>query len=52
MTEKDKALIEKAKRSYWAEIEPDEADTVEARDILHRIAVDGYHREEFKAGML
>lgn len=52
MTEKDKALIEKAKRSYWAEIEPDEADTEEARKILHRIAVDGYHREEYQAGLL
>ena len=52
MTERDKALIELAKRSYWADIDPDAADTVEAHDILHRIAVDGYHREEFKAGML
>lgn len=52
MTEKDKALIEKAKRSYWAEIEPDEADTEEAREILHRIAVRGYHNEEYQAGLL
>ena len=52
MTERDRALIELAKRSYWADIDPDAADTVEAHDILHRIAVDGYHREEFKAGIL
>jgi len=52
MTERDKALIEKARNQYWAEIEPDEADTEEARQILHRIAVDGYHREEYQAGLL
>lgn len=52
MTDKDKALIEKARRSYWADIDEDAADTEEAREILHRIAVDRYHYEEFKAGML
>lgn len=52
MTEKDKQLIEKARRSYWADINEDEADTEEAREILHRIAVDRYHYEEYKCGML
>ena len=52
MTDRDKALIEKAKRSYWADIDEDAADTEEARKILHRMAVDGYHYEEYQAGML
>ena len=57
MTEKDKKLIEEAyelvKRSDgWIFIDENEADTEEARDKLHTIAMVAYHREEYSAGCL
>ena len=52
MTEKDKRLISKAKKSYWTEIDESLADSEEARKILHNIAVSGFHREEALAGII
>ena len=52
MTEKDKALVEKAKHQRWEDIDEDAAETEEGRTELHRIAVSKYHYDEYKAGML
>lgn len=49
MTEKDKQLIEKAKNTpfiKWYEIEPEEAESDEARKILHNISFAKYYEEE------
>lgn len=58
MTEKDKKLIEEAyelvrkSSDGWIFIDENEADTEEARDKLHTIAMVAYHREEYSAGCL
>ena len=52
MTAKDIKLIEKAKNDFWENINPEEADTEEAREILDEIRVDGYHMEEAIYGMI
>lgn len=52
MTEKDKALVEKARHQRWEDIDEDAADTEEGRKALHDIAIRKYHYDEYKAGML
>jgi len=55
MTEKDKKLIEEAEKlsySDWFLVREDEADTEEAREILHSIASRLYHTEEYYCGCL
>ena len=52
MTEKDKALVEKARHQRWEDIDEDAADTEEGRRALHDIAIRKYHYDEYKAGML
>ena len=50
MTTKDKELIERANKLHWSEwdkINEDEAETPEAKEILHRIMMTLYHREEY-----
>lgn len=51
-TEKDRAAIEKAKRSGCGEIDENWAETDAGRYEVHRIAVNKYHNEEYRAGML
>lgn len=45
MTERDKLLIEKAKRTRWEDIDEDAAETPEARALLRQIVRSKYHRE-------
>ena len=52
MTEKDKRLIEDARHLSWDMINEDEAETEEGRKILHKMIMDGYHKEEELAGIL
>lgn len=52
MTEKDKKLIEDARHLSWDRIDEDEAETEEGREILHKMIMDDYHREEALAGIL
>lgn len=57
MTDKDKKLIEKARRTHYIDWHlvcdmEEQADTEEAREILHRIACSLYHREEYYVGLL
>ena len=57
MTDKDKKLIEKALQygfTGWGEVLDlaEQADTDEARNELHSIAMSLYHREEAAAGCL
>lgn len=52
MTEKDKALVEKARHQRWEDIDEDAADTEEGRRALHDIAIRKYHYDEYKAGIL
>ena len=50
MTTKDKELIERANKLHYTEwnmINEDEAETPEAKEILHRIMMTLYHREEY-----
>ena len=50
MTTKDKELIEKANKLHyteWDKINEDDAETPEAKEILHRIIMNLYHREEY-----
>ena len=50
MTTKDKELIERANNLHYTEwnmINEDEAETPEAKEILHRIMMNLYHREEY-----
>ena len=49
MTQHDKRLIEEAKSLRWEEINEDAAETQEGRKELHRITMQKYHRDEFKA---
>lgn len=55
MTDNDKKLITKAQNTFdsW-EVEKliPHAESEKSRKILHNIAVDIYHREEFYADML
>ena len=47
---KDKEHIERANKLHWSEwnmINEDEAETSEAKEILHRIMMTLYHREEY-----
>jgi len=39
MTEKDKALVEKARDQRWEDIDEDAAETEEGRAALHDIAI-------------
>lgn len=48
----DKDLIDEAHKQCWEDIEPERAETKEARQILHRIAMRKYHIDEAKAGMI
>ncbi|MCI9284354.1 MAG: hypothetical protein HFJ91_00760 [Muribaculaceae bacterium] len=55
MTEKDKELIEQARRLHYIDWGvaldlADIADTKEAKDILTRIAIHLHHVEEFYSG--
>ena len=53
MTNKDLKLIETANNSYvWENINPEEADTEEARNILEDIRSEAYHMEEAMFGMI
>lgn len=52
LTKKDRQLIEKARRQRWEEIIPEDADTPEAAEILHDIAVRKYHNEEARMGII
>lgn len=57
MSEKDKALIEKARSiSYteWYSIEEliEQAESNEAKERLHSIQSSKYHTEEYYAGIL
>ena len=52
LPEHDQELIRKARDQRWEEIEEDAAETAEARQILHDIAVRKYHREEYRLGVL
>jgi hypothetical protein len=57
MTEKDKNLIEQAKRfssTEWhkADLLAEQAETSEARETLHDISKRLYHREEAFAELL
>lgn len=45
-------MIARARYQRWEEIEPEEADTAEAAEILHDIAVRKYHYEEYRDGIL
>lgn len=57
MTTKDRALVKRASALSWhdwplvADVE-EQAESAEARRMLHSIAVAGYHREEASAGMI
>ena len=57
MTTKDRALVKRASALSWhdwplvADME-EQAESAEARQMLHSIAVAGYHREEASAGMI
>lgn len=55
MTEKDKELIKKARQTYyidWHKVREmeEQADTEEAREILHSITRLLYLKEEYYAG--
>lgn len=55
MTEKDKKLIEEARKvpyTEWYNIDENAADTPEAKEILHSIASSKYHTDEYYAGLL
>lgn len=52
LPEHDQRLIEEAHKKRWEEIDEDEAWTDEARNVLHEICADKYHREEFRNGIL
>lgn len=52
ITEHDKRLIEEAKQKSWEYIREEEAETEEGRRILHDMAINGYHRDEWRAGIL
>ena len=52
MTTKDLKLIETAKNMYWMDINPEDADTDEAYNILEDIRSYAYHMEEAIYGMI
>jgi hypothetical protein len=55
MTDKDIKLIAAAKKSgdYFEVVDMGKkADTAAAKEILHKIAGDIYHREEYEVGIL
>ena len=52
ITDHDKKLIEAAKHLSWDQIDEEKAETEEGRKILHKMIMDGYHREEWQAGIL
>ena len=57
MTMKDRELVKRARALSWhdwplvADME-EQAESAEARQMLHSIVVAGYHREEASAGMI
>lgn len=54
MNEHDRMLVGKARRMEWGDVARmvGDAETEEGRAALHRMAVNGYHREELVNGML
>ncbi len=48
----DRDLVEAAHKQRWEDIEPEKAETEEARCVLHQIAVRKYHIDEARAGMI
>lgn len=52
LPEHDQELIRKARGQRWEEINEDAAETEDARQILHDIAIQKYHREEYLLGVL
>lgn len=46
MTKKDLELIAAAETAYWMDINPDAAETEEARNKLEELRTYGYHMEE------
>ena len=51
LSEKDKALILAANDQKWEYIDETKAESLEAREILHDIALSKYHRDEYASGM-
>lgn len=52
MTDRDFRLIAKARELSWEQITfEDQADTVEAMNIIHRIKMTKYRADEHKAGL-
>lgn len=53
MTKKDLELIAAAKNTFaWENINPEDADTDDARKILEELRSDAYHMEEAIYGLI
>lgn len=52
LPEHDQRLIEEAQCQRWEEIDEDAAETEEARQVLHDIAIRKYHRDEYCQGII
>lgn len=52
LPEQDQKLIEQAGHQRWEEIDEDAAETEEARQVLHDIAIRKYHRDEYCQGII
>lgn len=51
MTEKDKALVEAARKKCWEAIDIWEAESKEGRSELQDISSWKYHRDEYRSGL-
>ena len=51
-TEKDREAIEKAKKCFWYEIDPNWAESGIGRFELRQLSAQKYHREEMSADMI
>lgn len=54
MSDRDKELIYKARRTSWEDCDEleDQAESDEAKRTIHRIMMKKFHRAEYRCGIL